>query len=73
MGLCVFDICVCGCSVLGKFRFQVVMEHFLILLQFSSSAALIAPFLNSSVSDLGEREAYLRQAVKTSFHLFNYS
>lgn len=71
--MCLFVMGVCGCSVLGKLRLQVVMERFLILLQFSSSVALIAPFLNSSVSGLGELEAYLRQAVKTSFHLFNYS
>lgn len=31
------------------------------------------PFLHSSVSGLGDLKAYLRRAVKTSFHLFNYS
>lgn len=71
--MCACVVAVCGCGMLGKEQItngDAVSYDTTAVLSLSCSCW---PFLHSSVSGLGDLEAYLRRAVKTSFHLFNYS
>lgn len=68
--ICVLVLWLCvGVVRLERSRLKMVM----IPLQFSPLVALLGPFCTALSLGLGDLKAYLRRAVKTSFHLFNYS
>lgn len=59
--------------VVERNRLQVVMRCRPLVLNCCSVLPPLCSFMHILLCGLGELKAYLRRAVKTSFHLFNYS